>query len=88
MRSPRRCISASSAASGGIAIVIDVAGEKLLEANVSTLADDGVIAAIGMLGSDFSRSKIGQSPARIIPINVGNRDEHEAMLALSARHGN
>lgn len=74
------------AASGGIAIVIDVAGEEQLEANVSTLAEDGMIAAIGMLQSGFSWSRIGQTPARIVPINVGNRDEHEAMLAFSARH--
>ena len=74
------------AASGGIAIVIDVAGADQLAANVSTLAPDGMIAAIGMLQSDFSWSQIGQSQARIVPINVGNRDEHEAMLAFSARH--
>ena len=68
-------------------LVIDVAGEKQMEANVSTLAPDGMIAAIGMLQSEFSWSRIGQTPARIVPINVGNRDEHEAMLAFSARHG-
>ena len=74
------------AASGGIAIVIDVAGADQLEANASTLAPDGIIAAIGMLQSEFSWGQIGQSAARIVPINVGNRDEHEAMLAFSARH--
>lgn len=74
------------AASGGIAIVIDVAGVEQLEANASTLAPDGIIAAIGMLQAEFSWARIGQTAARIVPINVGNRDEHEAMLEFSARH--
>ena len=79
--------SKARAASGGVAIVVDVAGAEQLEANAATLADDGIIAAIGMLQSEFSWSRIGSTPARIVPINVGNRDEHEAMLAFSARHG-
>ena len=73
-------------ASGGIAIVIDVAGAAQLDANASTLAPGGIIAAIGMLASDFSWSRMGSSPAAIVPINVGNRDEHEAMVAFSAAH--
>lgn len=74
------------AASGGIAIVVDVAGADQLAANASTLAPHGIIAAIGMLQSEFSWAQIGQSPARIVPINVGNRDEHEAMARFCARH--
>ncbi len=74
------------AASGGIAIVIDVAGTEQLEANVSTLKEGGIIAAIGMLQSQFSWTRIGQTAAKIVPINVGNRDEHEAVLAFSALH--
>lgn len=73
-------------ASGGVHIVIDVAGVEQLAANISTLAPDGMIAAIGMLESPFSWMKIGEAPARIVPINVGNRDEHEAMVAFCARH--
>ncbi len=75
------------AVSGGISIVIDVAGAEQLEANVSTLSFDGIIAAIGMLGSEFSWSKMGETTARIVPINVGNRDEHEAMVAFCVHHG-
>jgi NADPH:quinone reductase-like Zn-dependent oxidoreductase len=75
------------AVSGGVHIVVDVAGAGQLEANVSTLAPEGMIAAIGMLESEFSWSRIGQTPARIVPINVGNRDEHEAMIAFCVKHG-
>ena len=74
------------AASGGVHIVIDVAGVEQLEANISTLAPDGMIAAIGMLGAPFSWARIGEAQARIVPINVGNRDEHEAMVAFCVKH--
>ncbi|MFM5931038.1 MAG: zinc-dependent alcohol dehydrogenase family protein [Novosphingobium sp.] len=74
------------AASGGVHIVVDVAGADQLSANASTLAPDGIIAAIGMLESEFSWARIGQSEARIVPINVGNRDEHEAMMAFCVKH--
>lgn len=85
-RTDRDWAAKAKAASGGIAIVIDVAGEKQLAANVSTLAPDGMIAAIGMLESEFSWTKIGETAARIVPINVGNRDEHEEMAAFCAAH--
>jgi NADPH:quinone reductase-like Zn-dependent oxidoreductase len=75
------------AASGGVHIVIDVAGAEQLDANVSTLAPGGLISAIGMLGSEFSWSRIGQFQAQIVPVNVGNRDEHEAMVSFAAKHG-
>ncbi|MFM5907481.1 MAG: zinc-dependent alcohol dehydrogenase family protein [Novosphingobium sp.] len=75
------------AASGGVHIVVDVAGVEQLAANISTLAPDGMIAAIGMLESEFSWTQIGQAAARIVPINVGNRDEHEAMIAFCVKHG-
>ncbi|WP_310532868.1 NAD(P)-dependent alcohol dehydrogenase [Novosphingobium sp.] len=74
-------------ASGGVHIVIDVAGANQLDANVSALAPDGLISAIGMLSSTFSWSRIGQVQAQIVPVNVGNRDEHEAMVAFAAKHG-
>ncbi|MEJ6009888.1 NAD(P)-dependent alcohol dehydrogenase [Novosphingobium aquae] len=74
-------------ASGGVHVVIDVAGAEQLDDNVSALAPDGLISAIGMLGSAFSWTRIGQVQAQIVPVNVGNRDEHEAMVAFAAKHG-
>jgi NADPH:quinone reductase-like Zn-dependent oxidoreductase len=68
----------------GVDIVIDVAGSHQLEASASVLNDGGVIAAIGMLDGEFSWGKeIGK---RIVPISVGNREQHQEMTAFAARH--
>ncbi|HKR88131.1 MAG TPA: NAD(P)-dependent alcohol dehydrogenase [Phenylobacterium sp.] len=75
------------AASGGrgVDIVVDTAGASELEASASLLNDGGVIAAIGMLGGDFSWNRQIDKP--IVPISVGDREQHEAMLAFAARRG-
>lgn len=70
---------------GGIDVVIDVVGESQLDANLATLKPDGYIAAIGLLGSNFSWNRAEVMP-RMEVITVGNRDEHEAMLAFCASH--
>jgi D-arabinose 1-dehydrogenase-like Zn-dependent alcohol dehydrogenase len=71
----------------GIDIVVDVAGTGALSASASLLNESGMIAAIGMLDGSFSwdRKEIDGRP--IVPIHVGNRERHEAMLAFAARHG-
>lgn len=68
----------------GVDIVVDNAGASELEASASLLNEGGIIAAIGMLGGEFSWSRdIGKT---IVPIAVGNREQHEAMLAFAVRH--
>ncbi|CAN7200398.1 NAD(P)-dependent alcohol dehydrogenase [Phenylobacterium sp. LjRoot225] len=68
----------------GVDIVVDVAGTHQLEASASVLNDGGIIAAIGMLDGAFSWGKeIGQT---IVPVSVGNREEHQAMTAFAAKH--
>jgi NADPH:quinone reductase-like Zn-dependent oxidoreductase len=67
-----------------VAILIDVAGASQLEASAGLLADDGILAAIGMLDGDFSWGREIGKP--IVPISVGHRDQHEAMLAFAAAH--
>lgn len=77
---------AAREASGGrgVDIVVDNAGASELEASAGLLNDGGVIAAIGMLGGDFSWNKQIDKP--VVPIAVGNREQHEAMLAFAAKH--
>ena len=77
---------AAREASGGkgVDIVVDNAGASEVEASASVLNDGGIIAAIGMLGGEFSWGKdVGKT---IAPVSVGNREEHEAMLAFAAKH--
>jgi NADPH:quinone reductase-like Zn-dependent oxidoreductase len=73
-------------ASGGIDIIVDVVGADELDANAALLKPGGIIAAIGMLGSDFSwhEAQVGGHP--ISRITVGNRADHEATLAFVKRH--
>jgi NADPH:quinone reductase-like Zn-dependent oxidoreductase len=69
----------------GVDIVVDNAGASQLAASASVLNEGGIIAAIGMLDGEFSWGKdIGKT---IVPISVGNREQHEAMAAFAARHG-
>jgi NADPH:quinone reductase-like Zn-dependent oxidoreductase len=68
-----------------IAIVVDVIGVDQFEQNAALLKADGLVAAIGMLGSDFSWGKEGQG-VNVGRITVGNRDQHEAMTAFIEAH--
>jgi NADPH:quinone reductase-like Zn-dependent oxidoreductase len=61
--------------------VIDTVGATQFDDNAALLTEDGQISAIGMLGSQFSWMKQGAT-ANMVPIGVGNRDQHEAMLAF------
>jgi len=87
-RTQRDWAGAVRAALGGrgVDILIDVAGAGELQASASLVNDGGVVAAVGLLqGSGFSWGKeIGRT---IVPVRVGNRDQHEAMLAFAAQHG-
>ena len=76
------------AAIGGnrVANVIDTVGGTQFDDNVALLAGDGQLSAIGMLGSEFSWTRM-QEGVNLVPIAVGNRDAHEAMLAFIVRHG-
>lgn len=68
----------------GVDIVIDVAGSHQLEASASLVNHGGIIAAIGMLDGEFSWGKdVGKT---IVPVAVGNREQHQAMAAFAARH--
>jgi len=69
----------------GVDIVIDVVGAAELDACARVVADGGAIAAIGRLtGPDNRAAKINR---RVIPVVVGNREQHEAMLRFCAQHG-
>jgi NADPH:quinone reductase-like Zn-dependent oxidoreductase len=70
----------------GVDIVIDVAGASQLDASLSVLNDRGIVAAIGRLDGAFSWER-PLSGKPVVPIAVGNRTQHEAMLAFAARHG-
>ncbi|MEP7349831.1 MAG: NAD(P)-dependent alcohol dehydrogenase [Sphingorhabdus sp.] len=74
-------------AEGGVDIVVDVVGAAELETHASLLNPDGIISAIGMLGSDFSWHSADKGNYPVARIMVGNRGEHDAMLAFCAKHG-
>lgn len=74
------------ATGGGVDIVIDVVGIDQLELNLSLLNPGGLVAAIGMLAAHFSWGADQFDDKRLGRISVGNRDEHEAMLAFYAQH--
>lgn len=66
----------------GVDIVVDVVGATELDACARALADGGAIAAIGRLhGPDNRAAKIAK---KVIPVVVGNREQHEAMLRFCA----
>lgn len=71
---------------GGVDIVVDVVGQDQLDLNLSLLNEGGIMAAIGMLSSHFSWGADFFADKRIGRITVGNREEHEAMLAFCAQH--
>lgn len=70
-----------------IAVFLDVAGMREVSAGASLLGEDGVIASIGMLDGPFSWTEQAVGGRRVVPINVGDRAAHEAMLAFAAGHG-
>jgi NADPH:quinone reductase-like Zn-dependent oxidoreductase len=78
---------AVQAAIGGnrVGNVIDTVGATQFDDNASLLTQDGQISAIGMLGSQFSWMK-QDATANMVPIGVGNRDQHEAMLSFMVQH--
>lgn len=72
----------SSLGGRGVDIVVDVVGAAELDACARVLVDGGAIAAIGRLrGPDNRSAKIGKT---VIPVVVGNREQHEAMLSFCA----
>jgi NADPH:quinone reductase-like Zn-dependent oxidoreductase len=75
-----------SAVGGGVDVVIDVVGKDHLELNLSLLNPGGLVAAIGMLAAHFSWGADQFDDPRLGRISVGNREEHEAMLAFIAKH--
>jgi NADPH:quinone reductase-like Zn-dependent oxidoreductase len=64
-----------------VANVIDTVGATQFDDNCSLMMEGAQLSAIGMLGSQFSwmRQDIAVD---MKPIGVGNRDQHEAMLAF------
>jgi NADPH:quinone reductase-like Zn-dependent oxidoreductase len=86
-RTNPRWVDAVRSAIGGnkVGNVIDTVGATQFDDNASLLTDDGQISAIGMLGSEFSWTK-GETGVNMIPISVGNRDQHEAMLDFIVAH--
>lgn len=70
----------------GVDIVVDVVGRDQLEINLSLLNPGGLVATIGMLAAHFSWGDGQFDDPRIGRISVGNRAEHEAMLAFIESH--
>jgi NADPH:quinone reductase-like Zn-dependent oxidoreductase len=68
----------------GVDIVVDVVGESQAAECARVLGEGGVISAVGRLEGAASWGKDVGKP--VVPIVVGNREEHEAMLAFSATH--
>jgi NADPH:quinone reductase-like Zn-dependent oxidoreductase len=79
--------SAAREATGGrgVDIVVDVVGEAQLEQCAQAVAEGGVISAVGRLEGEASWGKdVGKT---VVPIVVGNRQQHEEMLAFAAKRG-
>lgn len=68
-----------------IANVIDTVGVVQYDDNVSLLGEGGQLSGIGMLGSDFSWTRVSEG-VNLAPIGVGNRQQHEAMTAFMVEH--
>jgi len=68
----------------GVDIVVDVVGMAGLEACARVVGDGGIISEVGRLEGQASWGRdVGKPVATIV---VGNREQHEAMLAFAARH--
>jgi len=62
----------------GVDILVDVVGESQIEQSARAVVSDGIIAAVGRLQGNASwGADVGR---KLVPIVVGNRDQHEAML--------
>jgi NADPH:quinone reductase-like Zn-dependent oxidoreductase len=67
----------------GVDIVVDVVGMAGLEACARVVGDGGIISEVGRLTGEASWGRdIGKPAATIV---VGNRGQHEAMLAFTAK---
>ncbi len=75
-----------SGAGGGVDVVVDVVGKDQLDLNLSLLNNGGLVAAIGIIAAHFSWGADQFDDKRLGRISVGNREEHEAMLAFIAKH--
>lgn len=85
-RNPDWAGAARAALGGrGVDIVVDVVGETQIDACARAVGEGGVISAVGRLEGTASWGKEVGRP--VIPIVVGNREQHEAMLAFCARYG-
>ncbi len=71
---------------GGIDVVVDVVGKDQLDLNLSLLNKGGIVAAVGMLAAHFSWGADQFDDPRLGRISVGNREEHEAMLAFCTQY--
>lgn len=67
----------------GVDIIVDNAGASEVKRSGSLLNEGGIVAAIGMLGGEFSWS---QTEVPFVPISVGNRADHQRMIAFAAEH--
>ncbi len=79
--------AAARAALGGrgVDIVVDTVGAAGVKDCARVVADDGIIAAVGRLeGISSWGIEVGKP---VVPIVVGNRERHEAMIAFCAQHG-
>ena len=68
----------------GVDIVVDVVGKSQTADCARALADGGIIAAVGRLEGTASWGIDVGKP--VVPIVVGNREQHEAMLEFCAWH--
>ena len=66
--------------------VVDTVGAVQFDDNVALLSEGGQLSAIGMLGSDFSWTRLGEAGVTLPPIGVGNRQQHEAMTRFIVEH--
>ncbi len=73
-------------AGGGVDIVVDVVGQAQLEMNLALLNEGGMVSAIGMLADNSSWGADFFDDKRLGRISVGNRAEHEAMIAFCTAH--
>jgi NADPH:quinone reductase-like Zn-dependent oxidoreductase len=74
-----------SVGANAIANVIDTVGGTQFDDNTALLKEGGQLSAIGMLGSEFSWAR-ATPEVNLVPIGVGSRDQHEAMLAFIVAH--
>lgn len=69
-----------------VANVIDTVGAVQFDQNAALLQAGGQLSAIGMLGSDFSWTRTNAPGVNLVPIGVGNREQHEAMTRFIVEH--